>query len=204
MKPLNQVYPINQINEISEERYLAFSNKKKLSEKMICSGPGRRRTSIPPPAPFLNVIASFGKFPDEDGNLQNGMKFNCKANHRNILYADSTTPIYGQLFYRKFERVKFTIGPGDNWFMTPERIAFRAGDDEFHTPNGGSFITGRVNHPTEFWVYVDEEPLQLSDNRNGLPNDIGFEFILFFYSEQSFEYLQFKISEYSKSLDLEV
>lgn len=194
---IEQIYPENPFNEITKERYSKYTNKITLLNKGLCSAPRSRRTPAPTPppppdAPLIKVIGTFGNFDDEDGIPRQGLKFICKASQKNVLFIDDNIPVFGRLFYGKFERIKFTLGNNEDWHQTPEKIIFYAGDQEFNTTDNSSFITGQVNHPTEFWLYIDETPLVLKDNKG------EFEFVLFFYTEQSFQYLKNKISEFNE------
>ena len=197
MEAINQIFPTNPISDISKERYLNFTYKVEIINKDLCSTPRTRRTPTPnppppPDSPLVKVMGTTGFFEDENGIPKPGLKFVCRATQKNVLHIDENTPVFGRLFYGKFERIKFTLGNNENWFQTPEKIIFFAGDQEFNTTDNSSFITGQVNHPTEFWLYIDEEPLILRDNKG------DYEFVLFFYSEQSFEYLKKRIIVFTK------
>jgi hypothetical protein len=194
---MKQTYPLNPISEITKERCLQFQNKiDSLGKGGICSKPrSRSNNSIPAPisdAPNGNVIGEICSSEDENGDLKPGLKFKCKANQKNVLYVNSETPAYGKVFFGKYGKIKFTLGNNDFYYQTPEKIIFYAGDDIFNTVENGSFLTGEIKHPTEFWLYVEEEPLILKDNKG------DFEFILFFYSEQDSKYVLSKISDLLK------
>lgn len=196
MKEIEQIFPVNPISLISKERYQGYAGKLKLVDKGLCSAPSNRssRASRPvPDAPLVKVVGAIGFFEDEEGVLKEGLKFSCKAGQKNVLHVDNDTPVYGKIFYGKFEKIKYTRGNNEDWLQTPGKIVLHAGDQEFNTTNNTSFITGQINHPTEFWLYVDEEPLILKDNKG------GFDFVLFFYTEQSYEYLKSKIEEFSSN-----
>jgi hypothetical protein len=180
---MKRLFDINPISEISTERCNAFKNLvDKLNAKKcpwFVPQPIRRYSPPVNKTPIENVVGVFGKFRDQDNVYKDGIKFICPAKQKSILYYDKNTPVFGKTFYGKFEKIKFTLGDNNDFFMTPAKVNLMVGDVIFKTNENGSYIYGEVNHPTEFWIYTEEENEILFDNKGEI------EFVLFFYSELS-------------------
>lgn len=205
--PFNYRYPFNIYNTLTSDVVTNFShlfdemprnkeNNKRDFDSIagLCKSRSRRNSYTPPQTPplYINVYGVPGNYTDSDGADKPGLKFICKASSRNILYLDKEQPVYGRIFYGRFDKIKYTIKNDNDYIMIPTNIVVQVGGIEHRTPEDSPYLLGVTNFSTEFWIYVDEELGQLKDNSG------EFEFILFWYSEEEDVPLVRKLKDYEE------